>query len=248
MTKTSKMSTLKNLDLADDWTSHPAAEWLMSHKQIFLWGFIGLLVLLIAASRFAVMRTVNAEKDFFQAQAAFTQFQKEGASSDHSAALGELEQLDAIMKSHPEIQPKYEGPLAQTLLISGNIPQARQFADDIFKRTQPDYLQLYQDYTRTSLLIGEGRYEEALPQALQLKETLDKQEFSENPILYIYNLIRLGMIYQQTGQPKEELNAWDQLESQPGRLEAVLAANKTLRIGQTSLKEYIEQRRKALNE
>ena len=54
----------------------------MSDKQIFLWGFIGLLVLLIAASRFAVMRTLNAEKDFFQAQAAFTQFQKEGASSD----------------------------------------------------------------------------------------------------------------------------------------------------------------------
>ena len=248
MSKPSSTPTIKNLDFTDDLSSHPAVEWLIDHKKIFFWIFLGLIVLLIGASRFAAMRTLNAENDFFQAQAAFTQFQKESIASANAAALGDLEQLDAIMKRHPEIKPKYEGPLAQTLLITGNVPQALTFAEDIFTRTQPDYLQLYQDYSRTSLLIGAGHYAEALPQSLQLKDSLDKLDANGNPILYVYNLIRLAMLYQETGQPNEELKMWEELQNQPGRLEAVLATNHVFRIGQASLNQYIEQRKKALNE
>lgn len=248
MAKPSGTSTLKNLDFSDDWSSHPAIEWIMHHKQIFIGIFLGLLVLLIGASRFAAMRTLSAENDFFEAQTAFTQFQKESISSQNGAALSQFEQLEAILKRHPEIQPKYEGPLAQTFLITGNIPQAQQLADNIFKRTQPDYLQLYRDFSGTSLLIGAGKYEEALTQAMQLKASLDKLTTNENPILYITNLVRLAMLYQQTGQAKEELKTWEELEAQSTRSEALHATTGVLKIGQASLNQYIEQRKKALNE
>lgn len=248
MTKSSSPSPVKNLDLADDWSSHPAVEWLINHKTIFIWGFLGLLVLLIAASRFAAMRTLNAENDFFQAQNAFAQFQKESFSSDNTLAATDLDQLNAIMTRHPEIQPKYQGSLAQTLLIADQIPQAQQFAEDIFKRTKPDYLQLYQDYTKTSLLIAAGNYLSALPQAQQLKSTLDQLGSDANPILYVFNLVRLGLLYQQMNQPQEELKVWDEFQKQPARLDAVVAANKALKIGQASLNQYIEQRKKILSQ
>ena len=154
------------------------------------------------------------------------------------------------MAQHPEMKPKYQGDLAQTLLVTGHVPQAQQFTEDIFKRTQPDTLQLYQDYSRTSLLIGEGHYEVALTQAQQLRTTLDRldKQKNENPLLYVYNLIRIAMLYQQTGQPKEELDAWDDLQGQILRLDAMLAANRVFKIGESSLNQYIEERKKALNQ
>lgn len=244
MTKASP-STLKNLDLTDeDWSSHPAIVWLTKYKKLLLWIFLGLVILLIAATRFAAMRTLDAEQDYFQAQASFTQFQKDyGNHKD----LGDLTQLNEIMNRHPEIKPKYQGPLAQTLLISGQIPQAEKFADEVFKRTQPDYLQLYRHYSQISLLIGEDKFEEALSQTKKLKETLNQLGVNETPLLYIYNLMRLALLYQQTGQTKEELAVWDELEMQPERIEAVIATNRVLKIGQASLNQYIEQRKKELN-
>ena len=247
MSKSSSTPTLKNLDLNDDWSSHPAVEWAIINKKKILWIAAGLLLLLIICYRIIAMRTVTAENDFFQAQAAFTQFQKAGISSDGSIASKDLDQLDSIMQRHPEIKPKYEGPLAQTLLISGQIPQAQKFAEGIFKRTQPDYLQLYQDYSQTSLLIAEEQYTEALSQAIKLKASLDNLNENDNSLLYVYNLIRLALLYQQTGQFQEELKTWQELQTQTQRLEAVLAASQVLKIGQATLNQYIEERQRILN-
>lgn len=244
----SKSSTPSdNLEFSDDWSSHPAVEWVLNHKSIFIWGFITLLLFLIAGSRFASMRTLKAEGDFFQAQTAFSQFQKESFASDNTLATSELDQLEGIMQRHPEIQPKYQGALAQTLLISGNVPQAQKFANDIFKRTKPDSLQHYHDYSKASLLIAAGSISEALTQAQQLKSALEQAGEEANPTLYIFNLIRLAMLYQQTNQPREELKTWEELQHQSAtRLDAVVAANKALKIGQSSLNQYIDQRKKLL--
>lgn len=248
MTKSSTPSSLKNINFNEDWSSHPAIEWLSAHKRTLLWIFFALIALIVIASRFIYTHNVNAESDFFQAQTAFTQFQKAALTSptETSSAATDLQQLIAIMQRHPELKPKYEGSLAQTLLVGGEVPQAQSFIEDIFKRTQPDHLKLYQDYTQTSLLISEGRYAEALLQTQQLKSVLDPLNEGTNSILYVFNLIRLAMLYQQTGQPEQELKTWEELQNQPQRLEAVLAANQILKIGQASLNEYIEERKTAL--
>ncbi len=248
MNKSSPSSSPKNLSFDEDWSSHPAIEWLSAHKKILLWALFALIALLILASRFAAAKTLNAESDFFQAQTTFTQFQQAAITptAENSSAPTDLEQLEAIMLRHPELKPKYEGSLAQTLLINGNIAQAKPFIEDIFNRTKSDHLQLYQDYTQTSVLIGEGSYSEALHQAQQLKSTLDQLTAEANPILYVFNLIRLAMLYQQTEQAEQELKTWNELQNQPQRLEAVLAASQVLKAGQASLNQYIEERKNAL--
>jgi hypothetical protein len=245
MSKSSVNPSLNNIDLGEDWSSHPAIEWLSANKKILLWGFLALLACLILAYRLVAMRTLNAEADFFQAQTLFTQFQQAAISSPDSVS-SELDQLKAIMERHPELKPKYEGPLAQTLLMMGQDAQAQAFATDIFERTAPDDLSLYQDYSQVSLLISEEHYADALQQTQLLQAALDQLNEKANPILYVFNLIRLAMLYQQMGQTQEELQTWEQLQNQPQRLEAVLAANHVLKVGQASLNQYIEERKNAL--
>lgn len=230
----------------EDWTSHPAIEWLLAHKSIFLWGFFALLALLILSSRLIAWRTLDAEKDFFQAQTAFTQFEQDVTSANPTTASTDLEQLQAIMERHPELKPKYEGSLAQTLLVTGQIPQAKIFIDDIFKRTEPDHLKLYQHYTEASLLIGQGKYPEALDHAKKLKETLDQQGADANSVLYGFNLVRLALLYQQAGQSQEELKIWDDLENQSQAMKGILTVAQAFQIGNASLSQYAEERKNTL--
>lgn len=239
-------SSLKNIDFGEDWSQHPLVEWLANHKQIILWIFVSLLTLLILIYQFMAMRTGHNEKDYYQAQTIFNQFQ-EANFSENPALESDLKQIETLMNSHPELKPRYEGPLAQTLLVLGQVPQARLFAEDIFKRTQEEHLQLYQDYSKTSLLIGEGNYATALQQSQQLQQTLAQLEPSAAlPTLTVFNLIRLGVLYQQLGQQQEERQIWDQLQNATEYLEAVVAVNQALKAGQASLNQYIEERKQAL--
>lgn len=241
----SPASSVKNISFEGDWSSHPAIEWLSNRKNLLLWALFALITVLILASRLVTWRTQSAEKDFFQAQTAFTQFQ-ENAITDNSTAPADLEQLQTLMQQYPELKPKYEGPVAQTLLINGQISQAEVLTRDIFRRTKPDHLQLYQDYTQTSLVMGQGNYGAALKRAQDLKSTLDQLNEGNNPILYVLNLMRLALLYQQTNQPQEELKVWEELQNQPQRMEAIMAASQVLNVGQASLNQYIEERRSTL--
>lgn len=246
MNKSSNSTRLNNIHLDEDWSSHPAIEWITSHKSVLLWAVFALVVILILALRLITWRTLDAEKDFFQAQTAFIQFEQAAASNDGSIASVDLEQLQAIMQRHPELQAKYEGALAQTFLITGPVSQAQTYIGDIFKRTELDHLQMYQHYTKGSLLIAQKQYVEALESTKQLKSNLEQLGEEAHSILYVFNLVRLATLYQQLEQPEDELNAWIQLQSQPQRLDAIHAANEAFQVGNASLNQYIEERKKIL--
>lgn len=248
MSKSPPNPSINKLNFSEDWASNPAVEWLSSNKQTILWIFGGLLALLILAYRLVVSHTESSESDFFRAQTAFAEFQQEGIQpKDQTAAAATLEELDALMKRHPELKPKYEGSLAQTLLISGQAAQAVPYAEDIFNRTKPDHLKLYQDYSKTSLLIAQGKDGEALTQALLLKKTIDEDaNQTSDSTLYIFNLIRLAMLHQQLGQKEEELKMWEQIQKLSPESESLAFTNHAFMIGQASLAQYIGERKKSL--
>lgn len=246
MNKSSNNSSLNNLHLDEDWSSHPAIEWITSHKSVLLWGVCAFVAILILSLRLITWRTIDAERDFFQAQTAFNQFEQTAASTENVTALAELEQLQAIMQRHPELEAKYQGALTQTLLITGPVSQAQIYMDDIFKRNESAQLQMYQHYTTGSLLIAQKRYPEALQNAKQLKFDLEQLGEESNSILYVFNLVRLATLYQHLEQSQDELNAWLELQNQPQRLDAVHAANQAFQVGNASLNQYIEERKKVL--
>ena len=155
-------------------------------------------------------------------------------------------QLDAIMKRHPDLKSKYEGALAQTLLISDRIPQAKMLIEDIVKRTEPDHLQLYQAYTQASVLVAEKKYTEALALSNDLKLKLEALPRDLSSNLFTFNLIRLALLYQQLNQPNEELQIWGELLSKTENMAALLSIGEILRIGEASFSQYIEERKKEI--
>jgi len=247
MSKLSSPTPSNGADMNEEWNTHPIIEWLSIHKNILLWILVALVGSLILLSRLVTWTTINAEKDFFQAETVFAQFQQTALLPQNRVTSDEdLVLLNSIMQSYPELKPKYDGAMAQTLLISGQTPQAQPLIEDIAKRTQSEHLQHYQNYTQTTVLMSQGRYADALQQAQTMKKTLDASNDGTSPILYVFNLIRLAVLYQQLGQPQEELKAWEELQNQPLRLDAVLIASEMLKIGQSSLNQYIDDRKKSL--
>lgn len=243
----SKTSSAK-FSFTEEISSHPAVEWISENKNIILWGFVGVIATLIFATQFIKWRMLSTEKDYFQAQALFTQFQSVANNpSENATADTDLAKLLTFMKDHPELKPKYEGPLAQTLLINNQIAQAQPLIDNIFKRTNPDHLQLYRDFTQSSLLIGQGKYVEAVEKSVQLKTALDQLKQEANPILYVFNLVRLATLFQQTDQIEEELKILNQLHDQPQFYEGLQTANQVYSIGKATLYQYLMDRRNLLS-
>lgn len=249
MTNNSSVSPQKKFHLDEEWGSHPAIEWLFANKNMVIYTFFGLMAALIFASQYVNWRTINAEKDYFEAQAAFNDFEKNSSQlEENSQADADLNRLLTLLQKHPELKPKYDGPVAQTLIIDGKAAQAQPIVASIFDRTQADHLHLYRDYTKASLLIAHGLHQEALQVSQQLDEKLNQANQEKNPFLFLFNLVRLGLLYQQTGQLGNELNIWDQLQSKLLDSEAGQITHQTLSIGQASLDQYITERRKRTKE
>lgn len=246
MQNNSSTKQSQHISFNDDWSSHPAVEWMLANKQTLIYGFFGLILLLILSSRLLNWNMVNAEKDYFQAQALFTQFQN-NPLKESSADNADFQQLLTLMERHSELKPKYDGLLAQTLIINHQPLQAQPLVNDIFKRTGPDHLQLYQNYTQATLLLSQGQYKEGLKLAQQLKGELDQLGLATHPMLYTYNLIRLALIHQELNQIEEERDAWNLLQNEPQISTAYSTANQMFKLGEASIGQYLSERLNALS-
>lgn len=248
MSKQSNSSTaLKQNPFTSDWTEHPLIEWVSANRQTILFGLLALFALIIISYRWIASRTLKAETDFFQAQVDFSHFQEKTLKpAEWSSSQEDLNRLDSLMTSHPELHAKYDGAIAQSLLIQNQPSQAKSYAEATFERTAQDEINPYHAYSQTSLLIGEGQFEQALQQTLQLKEKLDQAAIAKSDPLYLVNLIRMAMLYQQLNQPEQERQAWNELQQYSATLDALNVVNQIFKEGNASLQPYIEERKRDL--
>ncbi len=246
MSKQSTTSSSLDREFSDGWMDHPFIDWLTANKHILLWGLVGLFAALLISYRYLSVSNLNAENDFMQAEIAFQKIKQE-TGTDSTAIASRLQELTAIMARHPELHAKYDGSLAQMLLIQDQVSEAKALAQSTFKRVRPDQLTPYEEYAKTSLLIAEGLYAEALQHSLQLQTQLQEQPSTSGTTLPIYNLVRLALLYQQLGQKHEELAAWDALLQQTeDQVQTVLTTYQLFQVGHTSLGHYIAERKKTL--
>jgi hypothetical protein len=229
------------------WTDHPAVDWISNNKQTILWIIVGLFAVLILSYRILMNHNLNAEADFFRAQTDFAKFQDAAQNSnDQLSQAGSLSNLESLMKSHPELHQKFDGPLAQTLLIEGQIPPAEAYAQATFKRTANDSISLYHDFAATSLVIGKKDYQQALTQAQNLNAKIKADDKHQQNVLYFFNLVRLALLNQQLNMAKDEKLSWENLKN--GQLNLDSKVFNLFKIGQATLNEYIEMRMKILNQ
>lgn len=227
------------LDLDEDHLL-PVIEWLSSNKKILLISFFSLIVILIIGVRVAAAWSSGNEVDFFRADVAFNQFEN---AKSLDAQVAALEELTGIMKHHPELGAKFDGPLAQTFFLENETLKGESFITPIFARTKSEHFTLYQDYTKTSVAIGLKQYPEAVEQTKQLAAVLKQLHSEENILLEVFTLVRLAMLYEQTGESASERGAWEEMQNDP-RLSSALA--QAMQTEEISLVHYMEERIRAL--
>ena len=226
--------------------------------------YITLLILVVFVWMYRVNsgKTAEAQTDFLNAQSEFIKFQ-ENPVYDPNEADSPFVKLEEILKRHPELHAKYDGLIAQTMLLKGDVDMAKKYADKALDRTANDKLPFYSDYTKTTLLIASKDYPVSLEQAKSLRLQMNENAVSagNDPMarkfgdaLYALNEVRIALLQPYLANPKEELAALNTLKSysQPSQNGAVIspeafnAVLSQLQEGTVSLQNYIAEREKLL--
>lgn len=250
MSKSSNPSAeLKPIQFAEELMEESLIEWLSRYRKYLVWASLAFFLAILLTYRLINTQTLKAETDFFSAQIDFNRFQEQTLKAENQdVSFLEFQKLDSLIQRHPELHAKYDGPIAQTFLITQQPELAQPFVDSLFKRTQKAPVEMYQQYAQGSLLISEERYEEALANAKGLKVQMEQQaELPFKETLYVFNLIRLASLYQQLGQQQEEWQTWQTLQSYQKDLNALVSTYQLFRDEHFSLHKYIEERKKALD-
>ena len=123
-----------------------------------------------------------------------------------------LEKIETGFSDHPPLQSRYEGTVAQTLLASGQDVHVDQYVTEIDKRIPKELLKDFTHYTRGTLALAQHNYSSASQDTLSLQNQL-KAEGRKETLLYLYTLMRQGVIAYKTGDKEGERIAWDTLNS-----------------------------------
>jgi hypothetical protein len=237
-------STVKKINFQPDWSAESIVEWISSNKKMIAGIAISFLTLFLIFYALTSTRSAQTEKDFFISQNTFQSFQQSGANSPLTEnASTTLKELRELMIRHPELQAKYEGPVAQTLLISDQVSTLPLFTKSLFERTSWEETEFYQLFAKTSLLIASGKWNEAKQEAVQLQESLDALQNPGHQILSALNFFRLGILNKELGNKEEELRIWNQLDNY---WKMVPNLKQMFTMGQSTLEQWVTNRKTIL--
>ncbi len=193
----------------------------------------------------------SQKKDYLMVKSSFNKWM-------HSSESESFTHLCELMEKHENIASEYDHLMVQHLLISEETDKVQSLIGKIFDRA-PIEGSYYQDFSQTSIAISQGKYEEALEQALRLKDKLGEDElfwdqdselanFGSN--LVAFNLLRIASLYKETCNFPKEFIAWNELSkyvgwNQDNEIRPCLKVF-DLHFGnqQVSLKDYMEFRQK----
>lgn len=199
------------LSFEDRWLDNPSLQWIYQNGKTIGYVVLATLLILLLAYRYLATTSAQDEKDFAKAPQALALLND---PEKRDAALNELKLL---LTKHPEIQPTYDGPIAQTLLNQGLTEEAEPFIQRTLARVAHETPADDLIFASTSLLISQGNLKEALTQAYDLKNKM-LTEAKENKTadfggtLYAFNLIRIALIEKELKHAAEEQKAWGELQ------------------------------------
>jgi len=238
-------------------------QWIVKNGFTLMTTVFGLIFLFIVVYKSAFSTMLKSEYDFINAENAYTQMV---GSTSKEQAQENLDKLKVILKKHPELQAKYDANVAQLLISQGDTSQALPFGTLAVQRTEVENAPFYSEYAKTTLLIAEKNYEEALNQALIMKTKLlehvaDAQKTLTNPsnidLLFAFNLLRIGTLQGELSLKEEELKTWKEWKQYAALDKKILSEThidgfvfqklmSNLQDGKASFLNYLEMREKDL--
>ena len=118
------------------------------HATKLLYILVSLLLVLVLLYRIVSSSSANAERDYFNAEAAFSQLQF-GMNDGEQP----LDSLLEILNRHAELHSKYDGLLVHELLKKRDLSTAKELAQLTFNRVPSNVSSLYQDFSKATFLI-----------------------------------------------------------------------------------------------
>lgn len=241
--KKAQHNGLPNLELSHTFEDNRFIQWMTEHGTTVIVSVLAALVILGVGYRFIGGGSSKAESDYINAENDFVIFKRGVAEGTNVASPDEaLQKLQKILQARPDLNAKYDGLLAQTLINRNDLAQAQLYANRSLERTKIDQLPFYTSYSETTLLICNQQYKDALLNALQLKQQM--QDGKASDILFAFNLLRIAFLEQQVGTPEDELKAWQTLK---GFAKGYSLLETHFAEGSVSLSNYIEARERSLH-
>ena len=210
-----------------------------------------------------LMRLTNRGRlDYLQIQNAFTNWDSQ---TKHDPAL--FKPLRDSLARNPELSTKFGTSIAQRLLSLGEIKLADEYAQAALKRTKTLLSPYHIHFSQNTLLISQGQMKRALELAYQLKKTMEEDELlwkdkeyslQAGRTLYAYNLLRIASLEREIGSKQRENAAWDEILRSAGWAGAAphpkthdplafKAIAENYQVGEVSLLDYIQQRKREIN-
>lgn len=243
----------KDLAFAQESSEERVASFLAAYgKQIAIFA-AGLLLCMLAAYAWYRVGQSHAITDYTDAEKAFEELQQAKAPQSPLAENPAYITLQKMIKSHPELESRYGGPLAQLALQQGDLKLAAQYAGPALQQLVAENLPFYEEFSKTSLLIAEGNDRDAYKRAAFLQKRMLEESQNANagfsPSLLVMNQIRIASLMQRLNMKSEEAKAWrdvERLAALPSAEQGLSAASllDTLKTGQVTLQDYIRSREK----
>ncbi|HSX13432.1 MAG TPA: hypothetical protein VLE96_03320, partial [Chlamydiales bacterium] len=208
--------------------------WILSGAAFFT----GLIVLT------AFVNSAPGPESYALAEAAVSQWQANGDTASY------LEMKKALKKV-PTLERKYNAIIAQKLFQKDRLADALNLAYSSIQQIEEE-APFHAAYGRTTLLIEQGLYQDALEKSVGLKEKMQKLCNLQNKnagglYLYVHNLLRIACLQKELKNKPGEKAAWDELERFLGSKSNLSQAIFThFRDKGLDLSHYIIERRKQL--
>jgi len=195
-------------------------DWIAENGKVVIITAASLLVLLFVTYQLLGKFRGNSRSDFTLGDISYAQW-----ASKESFDPELFKQLQKPLSSHPELNQKFGAMIAQRLLCLNEGKRAQSFGLAALKRTQGVPADYYTQFSKTSLLISDGKLKEALEGAKKLKQTMEEDkgfwESQRSPVrvgslLFAFNLLRIAFLEKEAGSPMGELLAWQELIRKAG--------------------------------
>lgn len=173
------------------------ADWVLKNKNTTLASLLAVFAFL-----FLLFRTSD-HKTYYEAEKAANLWL---ATKEEKS----LETLLDCIKKKPKLKEKYTQILTNSYLKNNDMQSLQNLRDQSYylKKEFPNY----EAFSKVSLLMEEGKYNQALEKTLGLKEVLKKEEKTQS-LLYNYNELRLATIYQKLGNKEKELLVYENIDT-----------------------------------
>lgn len=225
-------------------------DWILDRRKKILLGTVFIFSLLFLLYQLSSRWQGKSQADFFKAQSSFHEW--------ITSPQGKNEFFDVLKKTiekHPELHPKYDGLIAERFLSLGEWSRGSAFAHTMLDRVKR-FSPLQASFAAASAHIAEGKCEEALVQAKQLKEHLEQDDSLKESslvgcgkILYLYNLLRIALLEHRMNPGPKALEAWEELEEKISEhstaydREASALLEQNFRYCSVGLKEFIAHKK-----